>query len=99
VILTDNHKMHKTPDVMEVIKELDVPLMFTGVAAFDAVPVELVFSRIKREFKKEYLKRLNSGMVEGESDVHCSLSDTVVKCIVASNNNVGANVIKAAYIN
>lgn len=47
VLLMDNGPLHKTDLVMDTIDDLKLPVMFTSPASYPAVPVELVFSRIK----------------------------------------------------
>lgn len=46
----DNASIHTARRVIEFINQRDIPVLFTGVASFYAIPVEMVFSHIKRRF-------------------------------------------------
>ena len=47
IILLDNAPYHTSPSTINVLKELQIPVMFTGPHSFDAVPCELMFARFK----------------------------------------------------
>jgi len=46
----DNATVHKAREVIQFIVREKIPILFTGVASFLAIPVEMLFSRIKRKF-------------------------------------------------
>lgn len=98
ILLMDNVGLHKTPYVMETIRSLNIPAMYSGPGSFSAIPVELVFSRIKREFSMEFNKKTAGLSADEAVCMEGSLSQNVIECIVKGINNVKANTIKQAYI-
>ena len=50
IIMMDNATVHQSKEVKSYIIRQRIPVLFTGVASFISVPVEMLFSRIKRKF-------------------------------------------------
>jgi transposase len=58
VLLLDNVSLHHHDHVKEVIKKRRLPIMFSGVASFEALPVERVFAKVKQKFNPIYQKKM-----------------------------------------
>ena len=52
VLLLDNCSIHQAAPVRRLMHELEVPFLFTGVASYLAIPVELMFSHVKHKLSK-----------------------------------------------
>ena len=48
VVLIDNAPYHKSKGILNLLEELQVPVMYTGAHSYDAAPCELLFSAFKR---------------------------------------------------
>jgi len=48
VVLLDNASYHASTATQRIFQELQMPVMYTGVYAYDMAPVELFFSYLKR---------------------------------------------------
>jgi hypothetical protein len=53
IIVFDNASIHSTKEVKTFMQEMQILYMFTVVASFLAVPIEIVFGIIKRKFQKK----------------------------------------------
>ena len=49
IILLDNASYHKSAATLEVLKALDMPVMYSGPYSFNIAACELFFSRLKRD--------------------------------------------------
>ena len=49
IILHDNASYFKNGKMMKLLKDLDVPILFTGPHSYSAVPIELWFAHFKRD--------------------------------------------------
>jgi hypothetical protein len=98
VILMDNVGFHKTDVVKDALVELKVPVLYCAPGSYDAIPCELLFSRIKQEFSKLYQARVSAVDGDGKSIHNSSITDDVTRSIVDAINNIGANVIKSAFV-
>ena len=49
VILLDNAKYHRSKEIMTLLKELHIPVLFTGPHSYAAVPIELWFAAFKAD--------------------------------------------------
>jgi transposase len=65
VLLLDNASIHHTDEVKKAVRDNRLPIFFTAPASFDVLPVELVFSRVKRIFSKVYVEK-----VQRYHDIH-----------------------------
>ena len=48
VFLWDNATYHTSADTLSVIRRLGLKVIFTGPYSYDAVPIETLFSQLKR---------------------------------------------------
>ena len=48
LIYLDNAQYHKSGEVLELMQELDIPIMYSGPHSYDASPCELWFAAFKR---------------------------------------------------
>ena len=48
LIYWDGAKYHKSHEVLELMQELDLPIMYSGPHSYDASPCELWFAMFKR---------------------------------------------------
>ena len=48
VMLMDNASWHKTDTVIQTMKDLEVPLIFSAQYSYSAAPIELMFSSLKK---------------------------------------------------
>ena len=51
VIVLDNAPIHTGTLIKDFLYSYNVPVLFTGVASFNAIPVELVFAIMKNRFR------------------------------------------------
>ena len=49
VILLDNAPYHKSAELLTLLKELQIPVLFTGPHSYAAVPIELWFAAFKAD--------------------------------------------------
>ena len=49
VILLDNAKYHRSKEILTLLKELHIPVLFTGPHSYAAVPIELWFAAFKAD--------------------------------------------------
>ena len=49
IIFMDNAKYHTSPATVKVLKELNIPICFTGPHSYDASPCELMFAHFKAD--------------------------------------------------
>lgn len=56
VLVCDNVKFHKTKEIIELLKDLDLNIMFTPPYSPDLNPVESAFSLIKRVFRQNFFR-------------------------------------------
>ncbi len=48
VIVMDNAKYHTSKTFINILKSLNIPIMFTGPHSYSASPIELFFAAFKR---------------------------------------------------
>ena len=49
VILLDNARYHRSKEILTLLKELHIPVLFTGPHSYAAVPIELWFAAFKAD--------------------------------------------------
>jgi transposase len=47
VIMIDNARYHRSKMVIELMRILKIPVMYTGPYSFDMAPVEMLFRKVK----------------------------------------------------
>lgn len=65
LLIIDNAAIHCCKAVKEYIEINRIPVLYTGVASFNAIPVELVFAHIKKKLQSSWEKKLNQDIIEG----------------------------------
>lgn len=50
VILLDNARIHDTQPILKFMEKSKVNILFSAPASFNAIPIELLFSSLKRKF-------------------------------------------------
>jgi hypothetical protein len=56
VVLMDNSAIHGTQDVLQRIKDLQMPVIWSAPASYEAICIELHFAHVKKKFSKIYIQ-------------------------------------------
>ena len=90
IIVMDNSSIHQGKEAKDFYKRTQIPILFTGVASFSAIPIEKYFATLKARLGKEtsawyrescrargdqILKLYHKDTVEGKIDRVCQLID------------------------
>jgi hypothetical protein len=87
LLVHDNVRFHGTDTVKDYISSNNIPMLFTGVAACSASPIEFTFNIIKKRYADLYDEQLRNGY-DRNSQTLTAVSTTVREKMIMSASSI-----------
>jgi transposase len=98
VMVMDNATPHTGADIQKVISDLKLPVFYTSPASFNALPVELWFSIVKRKFNVTHKEAMEKHAKEKEEGRETKLVDLRVRAIDSAIQMTPRTLTKKCFI-
>jgi hypothetical protein len=98
VFLMDNHRLHLTQSVKEVIFKKRIPIFTSGPASFHCLPIEMVFAKVKQKFNFTYIEEMERHQLVDRRRKRGEMLHHRVRAIEKAIEMTSSQTIKKCYV-